>query len=154
MTTRRQLLRQLPVSLLGGLFLTGTTHGAPTPDAGHGKKHGKHKGANGKGKGKSREAYYYSSADRRLVHDYYMSSSVSPVYFRNPEPLPPGLQKKLYRTGTLPKGWRKQFVVLDPVLVRQLPPVPAYCDRGFIGGNLVLVNRNTSLVIDVVSLLD
>lgn len=153
MTTRRQLLRQLPVSLLGGVFLTGTIlHGDPAPDAGHGKKHGKQKG--GKRKAKSREAYYYSSADRRLVYDYYRPSSGAPVYYRNPDPLPPGLQKKLYRTGTLPKGWRKQFVVLDPVLVRRLPPVPAYYDRGFIGGNLVLVNRNTSLVIDVVSLLD
>ena len=141
MTTRRQLLRQLPVSLLGGVFLTGTIlHGDPAPDAGHGKKHGKQKG--GKRKAKSREAYYYRP------------SSGAPVYYRNPNPRPPGLQKKLYRTGTLPKGWRKQFVVLDPVLVRRLPPVPEYYDRGFIGGNLVLVNRNTSLVIDVVSLLD
>jgi hypothetical protein len=96
----------------------------------------------------------FRGADRRLVSDYYCGPAGPPVFLRNPRPLPPGLRRKLYRQAVLPVGWQQHFVVLDPVLVRQFPPVPYGYQRGFIGGNLVLVNRNTSLVLDVMSILD
>lgn len=143
--------RSLFVSMIAVPAAVGLLWADPPPHAGKGKNKS---GKVNKSKAKNGGPSLYSSGDRRLIHDFYFGPSGPPVFLQNPQPLPPGLQKKLYRTGTLPPGWQKRFVPLDPVLIRQLPPIPAGYDRGFIGANLVLVNRNTSLVVDVLSFLD
>ena len=40
----------------------------------------------------------FRAEDIRVIHEYY--------YYRGD--LPPGLQKKFYRTGQLPLGWQKE----------------------------------------------
>lgn len=153
----------------GILPLAAALGGAPEAFAGEGRGRGKQRGrgrdwdddwTGGRGKrgrGDNRRVrnddWRFRGADRRLVYDYYCGPAGPPVFLRQPRPLPPGLRRKLYRQAILPVGWQEHFVVLDPVLVRQMPPVPYGYQRGFIGGNLVLVNRNTSLVVDVMSFL-
>jgi hypothetical protein len=63
--------------------------------------------------------------------------------------LPPGLERQLVARGTLPPGLRKQIEPCPPELVRVLPPPPPDCVHVVIGGNLVLVNRRSWLVVDV-----
>src|SRR5688500_15609930 len=55
---------------------------------------------------------YFRPGDVRLITGYY-----------KPRQLPPGLQKKLYRTGHLPPGWEKRYEPLPVVLERQLPVI-------------------------------
>src|SRR5437879_11254805 len=58
-----------------------------------------------------------------MLRDYY-----------HPRSLPPGLEKKLYRTGHLPPGWEKKVQPFPVVVDRRLPPVCAGCARGYIDG--------------------
>jgi len=64
-------------------------------------------------------------------------------------PLPLGLQKKLRRTGKLPPGWQKKFEPFPIEIERQLAVVPSGYHRGVIGGQAVIFNRRTQVVIDV-----
>ena len=65
------------------------------------------------------------------------------------ESLPPGLQKKLYRTGRLPPGWEKKFAPFPMVVEQQLPPVCGSCRRGLIGNFAVVFDTRTSIILDV-----
>lgn len=171
MTTRRSFLS----SMTGVIPFAAALFAAPEATAddrgrGRGKRRGRGRdwddddwdddrrrgGRNWRGAGgRARyDDWRFRGTDRRLIYDYYCGPAGPPVFLRNPRRLPPGLRRKLYRQAVLPTGWHQHFMVLDPVLVRRLPPVPYGYQRGFIGGNLVLVNRNTSVVLDVMSFLD
>ena len=63
--------------------------------------------------------------------------------------LPPGLQKKLYRTGTLPPGWQKKIEPLPVVVERRLGPAPGYYRRGIIDNYAVVYDPRTYVIIDV-----
>ena len=78
-----------------------------------------------------------------IISDYY-----APRY----RALPPGLQKKLYRTGHLPPGWERKMEALPPVVERQLVPVPSGYQRGIIDGYVVIYEPQTRVVIDVAAL--
>lgn len=115
----------------------------------HGKKHGnKHgqgednpgEGEHGHGNGQRNR--YFRPADESYLHEYY----------RGPANLPPGLRKKYYRTGTLPPGWEKRFQPFPPAVIVQLPPVPAYYDRGYIDGYAVVYDRRTRIIVDLIDL--
>ena len=86
----------------------------------------------------------FSETEVRTVREHYRE---------HPNSLPPGLQKKLARGGTLPPGWRKKIAPLPVELERRLPPPPsADCRRGYIEGQVVLYNMRTNVVLDVVAL--
>jgi hypothetical protein len=53
------------------------------------------------------------------------------------------LERQLERNCTLPPGLRKK---LQP---RALPPLPSAYQRGVIGTHIVVFNRNTSIIVDV-----
>jgi hypothetical protein len=87
----------------------------------------------------------FSSGDVHAIHDYYRA---------DPRPLPPGLQKKLARGGTLPPGWRKKLAPFPPDLDRRLGPVRCEdCRRGIVEGHAVIYNHRTMAIIDVVAIL-
>src|SRR5215469_15549683 len=52
----------------------------------------------------------FRTEDIRIIHDYYC-----------PRGLPPGLQKKFYRTGQLPPGWQKKMQPFPPVIEQRSP---------------------------------
>ena len=56
---------------------------------------------------------YFRDRDVVVIRDHYR-----PYY----QPLPPGLRKRYYRTGSLPPGWSKR-----------MRPVPVYVERELIG---------------------
>ena len=82
----------------------------------------------------------FSSREVRVIREYY-----TPRY-RN---LPPGLQKKLRRTGQLPPGWRKKMEPFPLVVERELVVLPAGYQRGVIDGHAVIYNPRTQVILDV-----
>jgi hypothetical protein len=85
---------------------------------------------------------YFQERDMRIINEYY-----APRY----RSLPPGLEKKYYRTGQLPRGWQRRMAPLPLVVERQLVPVPAGYRRGLIDGYVYVDNPSTQIVIDVVA---
>ena len=86
---------------------------------------------------------YFQPQDARLIREYY-----APRY-RN---LPPGLAKKLYRTGRLPPGWEKKLEPLPVVVERQLVVLPPGYRRGYLDGAVVVYSPRTHVMIDIVAL--
>src|SRR6266446_10660252 len=116
---------------------------------GHGKGQEKHdKKDDDKGK---RGKYEFRSHDREMVTGYFAShsSNLPPGLAKRGGNLPPGLEKQLERNGTLPPGLQKKIQPCPVELERQLPPVEAGYVRGVIGAHIVIYNRSTSVIVDV-----
>ena len=81
-------------------------------DGDHWKKHSKHEARDDDDRefDHRAESCYFEPRDVRVMSEYY-----APRY-RN---LPPGLAKKLYRTGHLPPGWERKMEPLPVVVERQ-----------------------------------
>jgi hypothetical protein len=88
------------------------------------------------------DSCYFQPHDTRVITTYYTANS---------RPLPPGLQKKLYRSGHLPPGWDRRIQPLPVVVERQLAPVPSGYSRGYLDGFAVVYSPRTQVVIDIVA---
>lgn len=64
--------------------------------------------------------------------------------------LPPGLQKQLVRKGHLPPGLEKR--ALPHELSTKLPPVPKGLERVVVGNDVVLMDKKTQLILDIINL--
>src|SRR5436309_3815643 len=62
-----------------------------------------------------RELCFFEPHDVRVITEYYAPRHRS---------LPPGLAKKLYRTGHLPPGWERKMEPFPVVVERELIPLP------------------------------
>jgi hypothetical protein len=116
--------------------------GLSFPEGSYGKYQGK-----GKKKGPNEnhgdhDSHYFRSEDYGELERNY----------RGPRNVPPGLRKKYYRTGTLPPGWQKKLQPFPPELVRQLPPPPPNCERGYIDGVAIIYDRTTRVILDSIDL--
>lgn len=105
----------------------------------HDDDRGKGRGK-GKGHADDERSCYFQQQDARVLDEYY-----GPRY----RTLPPGLQKKLYRTGRLPPGWEKKLEPLPVVVEQRLTPLPSGYRRGFMDGYAVVYNPGTQIVIDI-----
>ena len=151
MTTR--LLKHFFAGLLACSLLTvpafaqGNSQGH---SKGKGKGHDKDKGNDKKGKGGDAQ-YYFRSQDREIVTTYYSKhgSGLPPGLAKRGGDLPPGLEKQLQRNGTLPPGLQKKLQPCPVEITRQLPPLPVEYQRSVIGASIVIFNKNTNIVIDV-----
>ncbi len=137
-------MKPLVYVILSGLLMSGAAWAEHWhDDEDHWKKHDKHHDD-----GDDREydhrtrGCYFQPQEIRVISDYY-----APRY-RN---LPPGLQKKVMRTGHLPPGWERRMEPLPVVVERELVPVPMGYRRGFIDGFAVVYNPRSQIVIDVVA---
>jgi hypothetical protein len=108
----------------------------------HGRDKGKKKRQN-EDHGGDQDRRYFRSEDFSLLDGYYSG----------PRNLPPGLRKKYYRTGALPPGWEKKLQPFPPELVRQLPPPPPNCERGYINGVAIIYDRKTRIILDSIDLM-
>lgn len=82
----------------------------------------------------------FGARDAQIIREYY-----APRY-RN---LPPGLQKKLARTGQLPPGWQKRFEPFPVAIERQLVALPVGYRRGVVDGQAVIFDNRTHVILDV-----
>jgi hypothetical protein len=110
---------------------------------GNGKGHDKHDDDRGDDRG------YYHGHEKE-VHDWYSGHGDHlPPGLAKKDRLPPGLERQLVVRGTLPPGLQKRIQPCPPELVRYFPPPPPDCAHVLIGGHVVLLNRRTNLVVDV-----
>jgi hypothetical protein len=126
---------------------------APAFSQGKGKGHNKDAGDdNGKGKGKAKAKHEFDERDREVITTYYSGrgSNLPPGLAKRGGNLPPGLEKHLEKNGTLPPGLQKRIQPCPVELVRQLPPVEPGYERGIIGAHVVIYNRSTNLVVDII----
>jgi hypothetical protein len=82
----------------------------------------------------------FGRQETQIIGEYY-----APRY-RN---LPPGLQKKLARTGQLPPGWQKGFEPFPVAIEHQLVALPAGYRRGAVDGHAVIFDDRTHVMVDV-----
>ena len=126
------------------LFIAGLMAPAIQPvlawdQQGH-EKHWKDREDQGEGHYRRRgyQGECFRDADLRRIHDYYC-----------PRGLPPGLQKKFYRTGQLPPGWQRKMQPFPYEIERELPPVPEGCARGYMNDFAVVYQPRTGLIVDI-----
>lgn len=133
---KRLMCATLVAVLLGG---TGAT-AARLMDAKPKQKHARNGGAD-----QSSVAIQirFSTREVQVIRHHY-----APRY-RN---LPPGLRKKLARTGQLPPGWQKKMEPFPVGLERQLVVLPQGYQRGVMDGHAVIYNPRSKVIIDAVVL--
>jgi Ni/Co efflux regulator RcnB len=94
---------------------------------------------------------YYGDHDRDEMRGWYRDHEDHlPPGLAKKDRLPPGLEKQLRVRGTLPPGLQKKMYPCPEELQRHLPPPPHECANVVIGGHIVLVNRSTHVVLDIV----
>jgi Ni/Co efflux regulator RcnB len=115
-------------------------------ERGHGRETKEH------GRKKKRDTYY-SDQNREWARTWYRDhhGDLPPGLAKRDE-LPPGLARQLRVRGTLPPGLQKKIHPVPEAFVSHLPPPPPDCEHVLIGGNIVLMNRKTHLVLDIVAL--
>ena len=97
---------------------------------------------------------YFNDQQRVDVRDYYVQR------YANRKNCPPGLAKK--NNGCMPPGLVRSWTVGQPVpagvtiyavpqpIIRQLPPAPYGYRYARIGGDLVLVQQQSNLIVDII----
>ena len=123
---------------------------------GKGKGHDKadkHDKGNDDDPGRAYEMYGFRSQDRAFVTTYYSKhgSGLPPGLAKRGGDLPPGLERQLQRNGTLPPGLQKKLQPCPIEITRELPPLPADYQRSVIGASIVVFNRRTNIVVDVMA---
>jgi len=124
----------------------------PAGSQGKGKGHDKHDSDDDdRGKGKKKAKHEFDDQDREVITSYYSErpSNLPPGLAKRGGNLPPGLEKQLQRNGTLPPGLQKRMQPCPVELERRLPPVETGYTRGVIGAHLVIYNRNTNVIVDI-----
>ena len=98
----------------------------------------------------------FEEFERQMIYKYFDAHPVEVVVEEGgygkkgrKKGLPPGIQKKLDRGGTLPPGIAKQYLPDD--LNRDLPPAPAGYERIIYGTDVLLVEIDTRKVADIVT---
>ena len=98
----------------------------------------------------------FSAEERRIIEDYYRKGKQSkkkglpPGLAKRGGNLPPGLQKKLDRDGKLPPGLQKRLEPLPTDLDRRLPRLPEHWERVILERDIILVDRRTNRILDII----
>jgi hypothetical protein len=145
------LRRLLQVTLCGALCATLISGVAFAQGKGKGK--GKGKGQSAASEDRAGGRVIFSPRDQEMIRDYFRDQrSNLPPGLAKRRRLPPGLQKHLERDGTLPPGLQKRLSPFPDDLERRLPRLPAdcYCDRRVIGVDVIILNRRTQKILDIV----
>jgi len=149
------MVRQVVRQVIGG-FLAVSLSAVPALAQGNGHGNGKAKGHDKKeqgddDRGRVYEMYGFKPHDREMVSAYYAKhgSGLPPGLAKRGGDLPPGLEKQLERNGTLPPGLQKKLEPCPPEITRQLPALPPDYQRSIIGAHIVVLNKNTNIVVDV-----
>jgi hypothetical protein len=93
----------------------------------------------------------FTSRERNIISNWFRTSRGNlPPGLAKRDRLPPGLEKQLRERGTLPPGLQKRIEPLPDDLERQLSRLPGGYRRGVIGGNVILMNEKTAVIMDIV----
>ncbi len=92
----------------------------------------------------------FTERDRVLITDWFRANGGDlPPGLAKRDRLPPGLEKQLRERGTLPPGLQKRIQPLPFELDRKLHRLPAGYRRAVIGGNVIIMNEETSVIYDI-----
>jgi hypothetical protein len=94
----------------------------------------------------------FSVQDRDIIREYYHDrySNLPPGLAKRGGNLPPGLKKHLERDGTLPPGLQKRVEPFPVELERRLAPIPSTCSRVTLGMDILILDRRTQRIMDIV----
>ena len=91
--------------------------------------------------------------ERRIIGEYFTkhrTKGLPPGLAKRGGNLPPGLQKHLQRNGTLPPGLQKRLEPFPDDLERRLPRVPDTWRRVILGRDVLLIERRTNRILDII----
>lgn len=122
---------------------------------GKGKGNNPHSGDSAKSVSVHVGADIFVGNDRELIRHHYLTSrgTLPPGLAKRQGDLPPGLEKQLRRNGHLPPGLEKKLYPFPVELERRLPPLRQGLIRGMIGGHAVIMDKKTSVILDVFGIL-
>jgi hypothetical protein len=112
--------------------------------------------AQGRGRGQGNDRGASDAAARPAASVLFSQRDVTLIrthYGNRYKNLPPGLQKKLARGGSLPPGWEKKIEALPAGLLRDLPPLGSNRRYGVYDGHAVIYDPLTHAILDIISLL-
>jgi hypothetical protein len=136
-------MRLLTYGILSALLINGPTWAKHWhDDKDHWAKHGKHEDYDDRDFDHHAGGCRFQPVEVRVIREYY-----APRY----RDLPPGLQKKLYRTGHLPPGWERRIEPVPVIIEQRLVPAPVGYRRGFIDGYVVMYSPRTQVIVDIVA---
>ena len=98
-----------------------------------------------------RAVVVFSDSDRGKIRHYYRNAKKGkkmPPGLAKKQELPPGLQKHIEKNEKLPPGLEGRKLPQD--LEGTLPHLPAGFVRIQVGGDIVLLNEKTKVVLDVI----
>jgi hypothetical protein len=104
----------------------------------------------------TKRSEHFSPEERRIIEDYYHKGKKSkkkglpPGLAKRGGDLPPGLQKKLDRGGQLPPGLQKRLESLPTDLDHRLPRLPEHWERVVVERDIVLIDRRTNRILDII----
>jgi hypothetical protein len=99
---------------------------------------------------------HFLPEERRIIEEYYHKGAkrkqkgLPPGLAKRGGNLPPGLQKQLDRNGRLPPGLQKRLEPLPVDLDRRLPRLPEYWERVIIERDIILIDRRTERILDII----
>jgi len=144
------MARRIPALLLFGIFSFLMTAQFATAQ-GKGKGHNKDQQQTAQDDGRG-VRITFSGHDREIIENYYRdrNSNLPPGLAKRNGNLPPGLQKHLERDGTLPPGLQKRVAPFPEDLERRLPPIPETCRRVTLGVDILIVDRRSQRILDII----
>ena len=98
---------------------------------------------------------WYNEHDISEMHRWYREREIHhdlPAGLTHADWLPPALAKQIVVYNALPLKLRKKIHPCPEDLVRELPTPPSHCKHVILGGEVVLVNLHTFVVLDFVTL--
>lgn len=99
---------------------------------------------------------HFLPEERRLIEDYYRQGKkgkgkgLPPGLAKRGGNLPPGLQKHLEKNGQLPPGLQKRLEPLPADLDSRLPRLPDSWERVVLERDVVLIDRRTERILDII----
>lgn len=110
--------------------------------------------AKDKGKDKDRgRPSLFLPEERRIIREFFVvapSRGLPPGLAKRGGNLPPGLQKHLQRNGTLPPGLQKRLEPFPADLEHRLPRIPEIWRRVILGRHVILMDRRTNRILDII----
>ncbi|MBI2358589.1 MAG: hypothetical protein HYV04_06735 [Deltaproteobacteria bacterium] len=90
--------------------------------------------------------------ERRIIREYFAGSygALPPGLAKRGGSLPPGLQKQLQKKGRLPPGLQKRLEPIPADLEVRLPRIPEIWGRVILGPHVILIDRRTARILDII----
>ena len=103
-----------------------------------------------------RRPAHFLTEERRLIEQYYRrgkpgkGKGLPPGLAKRGGNLPPGLQKQMEKNGQLPPGLQKRLQPLPIDLDRRLPRLPDYWERVIVERDVILLDRRSNRILDII----